>query len=473
VLTDGNDLHYVETHFGPDALDRPDIIYIYRTLTATIIKADLLRYLILYVEGGVYADIDVEALVPVDRWIPFHFNEGEADLVISVEIDEPTYSNHTILGPKSQSFCQWTIMSKPRNPAMLRIINNVVAWLADTARKQNVSISEITLNFDDVLSGTGPSAFTSAILAEMAHQTGHTVKWMDTFHNITEPRLVGNILVLTVEGFAAGQGHSHSHDHNHPQALVKHHYHASLWPSRHPRYSHPAYGIVEECNWKPECVAEWDKNTAQFPFLSEEEKAAAIAAKEQADKEKIDREEADRAREENERREREDLENLERCMKVVEEHGGIILGINLTKPEDQPEEKPEEQKNPEESQEGWILLQDGDAPPGSEAQKPQIQQPEEKTPEEQKSEEKKLEVLLSEQQKPEDKKPEEQKSEEKKPEDQKPEEKKTEEQKPEEKKVEEQKSEEQKPEAPKAPEETEVPSPLHAKIEAKGWGWHS
>ena len=279
-------------------------------------------------------------------------------------------------------------MSKPRNPAMLRIINNVVAWLADTARKQNVSISEITLNFDDVLSGTGPSAFTSAILAEMAHQTGHTVKWMDTFHNITEPRLIGNILVLTVEGFAAGQGHSHSHDHNHPQALVKHHYHASLWPSRHPRYSHPAYGIVEECNWNPECVAEWDKNTAQFPFLSEEEKAAAIAAKEQADKEKFDLEEADRAREEDERREREDRENLERCMKVVEEHGGVISGITLNKPEEQ---QPEEQKNPEESQEGWILLQDGDATPGSEAQKPQVQQPEEKKPEEQKSEEQKSE----------------------------------------------------------------------------------
>jgi len=279
---------------------------------------------------------------------------------------------------------------------------------------------------------------------------------VDTFHNITEPRLVGNILVLTVEGFAAGQGHSHSHDHNHPQALVKHHYHASLWPSRHPRFSHPAYGIVEECNWVPECVAEWDNNTAQFPLLSEEEKAAAIAAKEQADKEKIDREEADRAREEDERREREDRENLERCMKVVEEHGGVISGITLIKPEEKseenheekPEENHEEQKNSEESQEGWILLQDGNTPPGSDAQKPQIQQPEEKKPEEQKSEEKK-------------------------PEEQKPEEKKTEEQKPEEKKLEEQKPEEQKPEAPKAPEETEAPSPLLAKIEGKGWGWHS
>jgi outer membrane biosynthesis protein TonB len=119
-------------------------------------------------------------------------------------------------------------------------------------------------------------------------------------------------------------------------------------------------------------------------------------------------------------------------MKVVEGHGGVISGITLNKSEEQqnPEEQKdqEEQKNPEESQEGWILLQDGDAPPGSEAQKPQIEQPEEKKPEEKK---------------------------------------------PEEKKVEEQKPEEQKPEAPKAPEETEVPSPLHAKIEAKGWGWHS
>jgi mannosyltransferase OCH1-like enzyme len=97
VLTDGNDLHYVETHFGASGLNRPDIVNMYRSLNATIIKADLLRYLMMYIEGGVYADIDVEALVPVERFIPSQFDEGDVDLVISVEIDEPSHKNRKFL----------------------------------------------------------------------------------------------------------------------------------------------------------------------------------------------------------------------------------------------------------------------------------------------------------------------------------------------------------------------------------------
>jgi hypothetical protein len=159
VLTDDNDLRYVEMHFGqgPGGLNRPDIVNMYRSLNATIIKADLLRYLMMYIEGGVYADIDVEAMRPVDQdWIPSHINEGDVDLVISVEIDEPTYANHTILGQKSKSFCQWTFMCKPRVPVLLRLVDHILGWLEDVARKQNVPIGDIVLNFDEVITGTGP-----------------------------------------------------------------------------------------------------------------------------------------------------------------------------------------------------------------------------------------------------------------------------------------------------------------------------
>lgn len=309
ALTDGNDLEYVETHFGPNGvLNRPDIVHAYRTLTAMIIKADLLRYLVMYVEGGVYADIDVEALKPADTWIPSHIPQEEVGLVISVEIDEPNFVNHTILGPKSQSFCQWTFMCKPKQPVILKLIDNVLRWLDEISAKQGVPISNITLNFDEVLTGTGPSAFTSAMLAEMRAQTRRPVAW-DQFHALEAPKLVGNILVLTVEAFAAGQGHSNSHNHDHEFALVKHHYHASLWPSRHPRYSHPAYGMVEECNWNADCVSGWTYNTSVYDALSDDEKRRLIEQKKLADAERFNKEETekmDKEREETDRR-REEL----------------------------------------------------------------------------------------------------------------------------------------------------------------------
>ena len=313
VLTDDNDMLYVETHFGPSGFNRPDIVEIYRTLTAKIIKADLLRYLIMYVDGGVYADIDVEALRSVERFVPDRYNEADIDMVVGVEIDQPNFANHTILGSKSMSFCQWTFMCKPGLPVMMRLIDNILSWLNGVAKEQGKPISEIVLDFDEVISGTGPSAFTNAILAEMSMRKGQLVTW-DTFHDISESKLVGGVLVLTVEAFAAGQGHSDSGNHDARAALVKHHYHASGWPTHHPRYNHPVYGEVESCNWNVECVQEWDNNKATFDALPPEEQANQIAIKQEADAAEAEAHERENAeREGREAAEREAKEAAEKA----------------------------------------------------------------------------------------------------------------------------------------------------------------
>ncbi|THW77462.1 hypothetical protein D6D18_09901 [Aureobasidium pullulans] len=260
----------------------------YKEITAKIIKADLLRYLVMYVEGGVYTDIDVEAIRPVQRFIPERWNERDIDMVVGVEIDEPEWKDHPILGPKSQSFCQWTFMCKPQLRVMMDLVENIMDWLRDEATKQRVPIGEIKLDFDQVISGTGPSAFTKAILADMSRKTGRDITW-NTFHGLDESKVVGNVLVLTVEAFAAGQGHSDSGTHDTKQALVKHHYHASQWPKSHPRYKHPIFGEIEECNWKPECVHRWDEDKAAFEALDPAEQKRRIDEK--LAKDKIEEEE--------------------------------------------------------------------------------------------------------------------------------------------------------------------------------------
>ncbi|KAK3332344.1 nucleotide-diphospho-sugar transferase [Cercophora scortea] len=272
VLTDNNDMVYVEEHFGPNGFNRPDIVDMYRTINLTIIKADLLRYMVMYAEGGVYADIDVEALKPVYRFVPERYSQSDVDMVIGVEIDQPEFRDHPILGPKSTSFCQWTFMCKPRLPVMLQLVENIMKWLSDIAQQQNVPVSEVVLDFDEVISGTGPSAFTIAVLKEMNRQSdgSKTITW-DDFHGMDESKVVSRVLVLNVEAFAAGQGHSDSGNHNARGAYVKHHYHASNWPSKHPRFSHPVYGEVERCNWDVECVKKWDENVETYKTLSAEE----------------------------------------------------------------------------------------------------------------------------------------------------------------------------------------------------------
>ena len=287
VLTDDNADDYVAHHYGPLGLNRPDIVHVYQSLNAKIIKSDLLRYLIMYVEGGVYSDIDVEAIRPIKKFIPKAFSEAEIDMVIGIEVDEPDFASHPVLGSKAQSFCQWTFMCKPRLPVMLRLIEHIMIWLHELSLKQGKPISELHLDFNEVLSGTGPSAFTAAILAEMSKTVGEPVSW-DQFSGLTEGKLVGGVLVLTVEAFAAGTGHSDSGNHGGKGAMVKHHFHASSWPTNHPRFKHPVYGEVEKCNWNMECVKLWDANTAFFDSLPEEERVKIVGIKEMKDAKKAE-----------------------------------------------------------------------------------------------------------------------------------------------------------------------------------------
>lgn len=279
VLTDDNAMNYVEHYYGRSGFNRPDIVHTYKTLNAKIIQADLLRYLIMYAEGGLYADIDVEALRSIEHFIPRRFDEGDIEMVIGIETDEPKFKDHPILGSKSQSFCQWTFMCKPHLPVMMRLIENILIWLIKLAEEQNKPLSEIDLDFDEVLVGTGPSAFTAAILAQMSETTGEVTTW-ETFHDLEESKIVGGVLVLTSEAFAAGTGHSSSGNHGGKGALVKHHFHASTWTTHHPRFKHPIYGEVEKCNWDMECVKLWDANIAFFDALPEEEQLGMIAIKE-------------------------------------------------------------------------------------------------------------------------------------------------------------------------------------------------
>ncbi|KAK5046154.1 hypothetical protein LTR84_008611 [Exophiala bonariae] len=287
VLTDGNSMSWVEEHYGATGLNRPDIVSTFKALeNLRIIQSDLLRYLIMYAVGGVYTDIDVEALRSIDQFIPHRVDVNGIDMLIGVETDEPRLKDHPILGSKSQSFCQWTFMCKPRVPVMMMLIEHILEWLNELAKKQDVPISKIKLDFDEVLSGTGPSAFTTAILKFMSDVTGKKVTWND-FHNLEESTIMGRILVLPAEAMAAGTGHSDSGNHGGRGALVKHHFHASTWTDTHPRYKHPVYGEVETCNWNVDCVALWDSNTAFFASLPQETQLKMIEIKKADDAQKL------------------------------------------------------------------------------------------------------------------------------------------------------------------------------------------
>ncbi|NWN33545.1 hypothetical protein GY663_30675, partial [Klebsiella michiganensis] len=89
---------------------RPDIVDTYLALPVPIFKADMLRYLLLWDQGGIWSDLDVSCeSIPIEEWIPAEY-QGKAALVVGWEFDAGWPE------PYVRQFASWTIMAKPRLP---------------------------------------------------------------------------------------------------------------------------------------------------------------------------------------------------------------------------------------------------------------------------------------------------------------------------------------------------------------------
>jgi hypothetical protein len=104
VILDDNELEqFLKTHF------KNNIVQTFKSLKMGAHKADLARYCLLYIHGGVYMDIKVELIKPLSSI----FNKGE-DVFYSV------ISSH------SDHIHQGIIKSPPKNPLFLSLIDYIV-----------------------------------------------------------------------------------------------------------------------------------------------------------------------------------------------------------------------------------------------------------------------------------------------------------------------------------------------------------
>lgn len=89
------------THFDAATLS------VFRSLPLGVMRADMWRYAVLYVFGGVYADIDAVCLRPIEAWLT-----PGASAVIGLENDTDT--------------CQWAFACAPRHPVVEATLRRIV-----------------------------------------------------------------------------------------------------------------------------------------------------------------------------------------------------------------------------------------------------------------------------------------------------------------------------------------------------------
>ncbi|CCF34670.1 initiation-specific alpha-1,6-mannosyltransferase [Colletotrichum higginsianum] len=219
-ITDANIDAYVRDNFDATIAD------LFASMQDHILKADFLRYLILLREGGVWADIDVYPHQPVSRWIPEGFLDS-VNLVIGIENDhhkKPIWKG----SPYSVQLCQYTVLAKPGHPVIQTLVDQVTRDLQTLLGSKPEGAPT---TFEDVMTTTGPFAFTKALMDYFTQVTGeeHTG---DELESLAAPRKIGDVLVLPIESFG-WLAHEHTHKKGDPSILVEHLFIGS-WRQGHP-----------------------------------------------------------------------------------------------------------------------------------------------------------------------------------------------------------------------------------------------
>ncbi|EMC92325.1 glycosyltransferase family 32 protein [Baudoinia panamericana UAMH 10762] len=216
-MTDEQGDSFVREHYS----HRPDIVDLFLRLPIPIVKADLFRYLVLVAKGGIYADIDVSCEQPISTWVPQEL-VGSTSLIIGLEFDFEFRGEGVEV---ASQFTNWVIASKPGNKHLSRVIDNAVAIIYDTAKKHNVDLEQLNLwMFKDVVNIAGPKTMTIGILESLSEDLKRLVD--DRMISSTkEPRLVGDVLIMPNNAFAAMQAGFPT---DRGPVLVTHHY-AGTW----------------------------------------------------------------------------------------------------------------------------------------------------------------------------------------------------------------------------------------------------
>jgi alpha 1,6-mannosyltransferase len=200
------------------------LVPIYYALTRRVMAGDFLRYLLLALQGRIYSDIDTSLLRPIKEWVPAQFRNG-TKLVVGIEFDDREGKEMWKIQDEVQ-FCQWTLASAPGHPLMWTMVDGIAAAVTRLAKERNKPLAELEFSDRDVLDITGPTAWTAEVFRYMSRTVKRTVTWKD-ITGLKEPKLLGDILVLPINGFGTGQEHSGSVREVSKDALVQHHFKAS------------------------------------------------------------------------------------------------------------------------------------------------------------------------------------------------------------------------------------------------------
>lgn len=105
LMTDEDNRNFVEKHF-------PDFLSYYDNFEYNIQRVDAIRYMWLYVHGGIYMDLDFELLKPIDD-----FFKTDSDLYLVSSGNIPTYITNSFMASKPGSNIWLDVIEHMKKPS--------------------------------------------------------------------------------------------------------------------------------------------------------------------------------------------------------------------------------------------------------------------------------------------------------------------------------------------------------------------
>lgn len=215
LLTDKSAETFVLSKF---AKTRPDLVELYTSIPIPILRADLLRYLMVLAEGGVWSDLDATCEKDISEWVPEKYRDEEIDMIVGLEFDMEWRGEGT---PLASQFCNWVFAARPSSRHLQAVVDAVADTLRGIAAEYNVPMQMLQLEMlSDVVDVTGPKIMSVSVLKSLSEALNRTVDDRD-FHDIKQPKLIGDLLIMPGNSFAAAQN---GFPDDQSDALVSHHY---------------------------------------------------------------------------------------------------------------------------------------------------------------------------------------------------------------------------------------------------------
>lgn len=203
----------------------PEVTEAYASMPLPVLKADFFRYLILLARGGIYSDIDTEALQSATVWLPEDFDRSTVGLVVGIEADAGDREDWAKWYSRRIQFCQWTIQSKPGHPVLRDLVATITE---DTLRMKKQGILTQSKLDKSIVEFTGPAVFTDAVFAYLNNESFFDYSARVTNISATDlmgidrHKKVGDVIVLPITSFSPGVEQMGAKGIDDGMAFVKH-----------------------------------------------------------------------------------------------------------------------------------------------------------------------------------------------------------------------------------------------------------